>query len=295
MKRPSKIIVVYILLAASITSAILLFFRAQGLKQKLRTALKEKKHTQENAKKPPYLDRYLAVDTLIAQKKYREAWLTYEKILADMPTNLKLTRSIQLRMRNLVELEKMKGMLFSHETPDSLQDSSLQVRQTDSLARKVTNNEQQKSDQLDSLRFALEKATVFAHNLRTQLKDKLSSDYVTFTNKKGTKVYYVGNVTAKKANGQGVGLYSNGKRYEGNWKNNLHHGYGILYWPDGEYYDGDFQLGQRHGKGSYHWPSGDKFVGEWKNDKRNGRGIFYKKNGKIVAKGIWQDNKFIKK
>ncbi|EAY25270.1 putative phosphatidylinositol-4-phosphate 5-kinase [Microscilla marina ATCC 23134] len=282
-------------MAASITSALLLFFRAQGLKQKLSTALKVKKHHQENAKKPPYLDRYLAVDTLIAQKKYREAWLNYEKILADMPKNLKLTRSIQLRMRNLVELEKMKGVLFSHETHDSLQDMSLKVRQTDSLAKQVTSNEQQNSNQLDSLRFALEKASVFAQNLRTQLKDKLSSDYVTFTNKKGTKVYYVGSVKAKKANGQGVGLYSNGKRYEGNWKDNLHHGYGILYWPDGEYYDGDFQSGQRNGKGSYHWPSGDKFVGEWKNDKRNGPGIFYKKNGKIVAKGIWKDNKFIKK
>lgn len=295
MKERNKIIIVYVLLAASIASAIFLFFRAQGLQDKLNAALKAKKHKQAQAKKTSDLEDYLAVDTLIAQKKYKEAQLAYEKMLAKMPKNPQLERSIQLRMRNLNELEEMRQKALPPTSDDSLQDASLRVNQADSLATQITNNEPRKNNQLDSLKFALEKATIFTQKLRNQLKIKLSSGYLNFSNSKGTKIYYVGNVVAQQANGQGVGLYSNGKRYEGNWKDNLPDGQGALYWSDGEYYEGDFERGQRHGQGTYHWTSGDKFVGEWKNDKRNGMGIFYKKSGKIVAKGIWKDNKFVKK
>jgi hypothetical protein len=235
------------------------------------------------------------VDTLIAQKKYKEAQQAYEKILANMPKNPRLTHSIELRMAHLAKFEEMRWKALKQESGDSLQDTSVNVRQADSLARQVGNNEPPKSNQLDSLKFALEKASVFAQKLRKQLKAKLSSGYLNFTNSKGTKIYYVGNIASNQANGQGVGLYSNGKRYEGNWKNNLPNGHGVLYWSDGEYYEGDFETGQRHGQGTYYWTSGDKFVGEWKNDKRNGMGVFYKKNGKVVAKGIWKNNKFVKK
>ena len=79
-------------------------------------------------------------------------------------------------------------------------------------------------------------------SLTHQLARKSTSGYLTFSDSKGIKIHYVGEVKEGKALGQGVGLYSTGSRYEGEWQDNLRHGDGTFFWPDGEYYKGSFAL-----------------------------------------------------
>lgn len=40
--------------------------------------------------------------------------------------------------------------------------------------------------------------------------------------------------------GQGVYLWSDDKKYDGQWLNNKMHGHGHLIWPDGKQYQGQF-------------------------------------------------------
>ena len=295
MKKLNQTIAFAILLLISIAVSAFLFFQVRDLKSELNTALKNKEKEPPKHYNNAWLDGYLAVDTLLAQERYQEAQLAYRKLLDKFPQDKALTRSIQLRIRDFRKLDKIQKKLSRYDDQGSFQKFASKIKQGDSLAYQLTRNKQTLENQLDSLSFALAKANALTASLQHQLTTKLSSSYLSFTDKKGVQVYYVGNIKNNQANGQGVGLYKNGLRYKGHWKNNRHQGQGTLYWPDGEYYSGHFQQDKRQGQGSYHWPNGDKFIGEWQNDKRNGVGTFYKKSGKVVARGIWRNNKFIRK
>lgn len=106
--------------------------------------------------------------------------------------------------------------------------------------------------------------------------------------------------------GKGIKLFSNGNRYEGNFKNGKFDGEGSLESPKGYKYSGQFKEGNKNGFGI--WNSGlignkltkeeNNFLpaketkdelgqksiyyeGEWKNNKREGNGkLIIKKNGK---------------
>ncbi|HSK13350.1 MAG TPA: hypothetical protein VK907_09045 [Phnomibacter sp.] len=116
-----------------------------------------------------------------------------------------------------------------------------------------------------------------------------------FKKTKGMYVNYVGQVKDGKANGRGVGIYSSGSVYRGDWRNDLRHGEGIFEWSDGEKYEGEYHEDMRHGFGVYYWSNGLRYVGQWQNDKREGMGTLYDKNNKIVAEGTWKNDKVVKK
>ena len=65
-------------------------------------------------------------------------------------------------------------------------------------------------------------------------------------------ISYTGNFDKGLRNGNGVGYYSNGNIYEGEWVND-----------------------KKHGHGKYIFKNGDIYEGEFKNDEINGKGIFY--------------------
>lgn len=61
-----------------------------------------------------------------------------------------------------------------------------------------------------------------------------------------------------------------GKKFEGDWKNDIIDGHGTLYFSNGL----------------------KQYVGEWKNFKRNGKGIsYYKKKENIQYDGEWLNDK----
>lgn len=73
----------------------------------------------------------------------------------------------------------------------------------------------------------------------------------------------------------------------GNCKN----GYGVYVYSDGDRYEGDWKNGNKHGQGTYTWINGDEYVGEWKDNKRNGQGTYTFNSGAMYIGKTWKDSK----
>ncbi len=52
-------------------------------------------------------------------------------------------------------------------------------------------------------------------------------------------------------------------------------GKGIEVWSDGRKYEGDFKNGKKDGEGTFEWSNGLKYIGSWRNAKQHGIGILY--------------------
>ncbi|XP_056615911.1 ankyrin repeat and MYND domain-containing protein 1-like [Triplophysa dalaica] len=76
-----------------------------------------------------------------------------------------------------------------------------------------------------------------------------------------------------KRNGYGIQEWSEGSKYEGEFKNNLKHGTGVYTWPNGEFFKGSFFRDCRHGNGMYSWPDGSKFTGKFYLNHKEGYGV----------------------
>ena len=87
----------------------------------------------------------------------------------------------------------------------------------------------------------------------------------------------------------GSWTYENGRRYEGEWQNNMRHGKGTLTWPDGSRYEGEWRNDMAHGKGNLAWLDGERYEGEWRSDKKHGRGTYIWLDGRYYE-GEWQNN-----
>ncbi|CAD8048104.1 unnamed protein product [Paramecium sonneborni] len=100
---------------------------------------------------------------------------------------------------------------------------------------------------------------------------------------------YEGEFFDDKFHGQGIQYQTNGKKYQGNFKNNKWDGLGELHWPSPEnkYYKGNFVNGQREGQGYFRDSDNSEYDGQWENDKKNGLGKFIK--GGIEISGKWKD------
>ena len=126
--------------------------------------------------------------------------------------------------------------------------------------------------------------------------------------------YYEGMFLDGKKDGNGLILYKNGAKYEGEIKNNLHNGFGKLtqldgeifigqwkngkingkgvrYHSNGDVYSGDYVNSIRDGIGKYVFSNGDSYEGQWKNGKANGKGYFKFRNGNIYE-GYFENNSF---
>ena len=248
----------------------------------LRQELKAKGEAQAQLEESRALQHELRVaDDLLMQGSYRKALEAYEA--QEKQSELEDNSSIAMRVavvRELMRLRYENKLAAIEKGQEVVIDSS----QIETLAI------QEQLLQTDSLNFVLEKAKVQLTSLKRQLREKSYGEYLTFSNSKGSKMHYVGQVTNGKANGFGVALLSTGSRYEGYWKDNQRHGQGKYFWTDGQYYEGAFVNDKRNGEGTYHWPNGEKYTGHWENDMRSGEGTFYGKDGKIMAKGYWKED-----
>jgi len=91
---------------------------------------------------------------------------------------------------------------------------------------------------------------------------------------------------------EGVGslTYSDGDKYEGEWKDGQKHGQGTYTWSNGNKYVGEFKDGGKNGQGTFTWSDGKKYVGEYKEDLMNGQGtISWSNREKFV--GEWKGGK----
>ena len=241
------------------------------------------------------LSSLLSLDTLALTADPAEARQAYRALAQRTPADTLLRRLIQARLAQLDTLAALRGPVEGLQQLPRRQELLAYQQQADSLASRLGQARQRRQRQADSLHFLLEKARTRVSVLAEQVTRQSRVGYLTFTDDEGTRIDYVGELEGGQAQGQGVGLYANGHRYEGQWRRNQRHGEGHFYWSDGESYQGEFRRDQRQGKGTYFWPNGEKFVGTWADDQRNGPGTFYSEEGEVVVQGVWKKNKLVKK
>jgi radial spoke head protein 1 len=93
--------------------------------------------------------------------------------------------------------------------------------------------------------------------------------------------------------GKGKYVFSNGDKYEGDFKANRKHGVGKLtYKGKGEYY-GQWENGTKHGEGTYVYTNGDSYAGWWRFGKRHGKGTYNYSSSGMKLVGEWNEGNII--
>ena len=74
--------------------------------------------------------------------------------------------------------------------------------------------------------------------------------------------------------GKGTFKYTNGCKYEGQWKDNIRDEIRTHTLSDGSKNIAPYKYGCRQGKGTQIFPDGQKYLGLWDDDGRQGKGIY---------------------
>ncbi|KAG8376621.1 hypothetical protein BUALT_Bualt09G0082500 [Buddleja alternifolia] len=97
---------------------------------------------------------------------------------------------------------------------------------------------------------------------------------------------YCGALLGTVPEGSGNYVWSDGCKYEGEWRCGMRHGRGKLQWPSGALYDGEFSGGYMHGTGTYTRPDNLTYKGRWRLNLKHGLGYQNFPNGDIFE-GSW--------
>ncbi len=81
-------------------------------------------------------------------------------------------------------------------------------------------------------------------------------------------------------------MWSDGRVYEGMWKDNKMHGKGTFTFSSGKIYVGEFVDDRREGFGKMTWPDGRMYEGFWAAGTMHGKGKLVCEDG-TVKEGEW--------
>lgn len=98
--------------------------------------------------------------------------------------------------------------------------------------------------------------------------------------------YYSGSLLGNVPEGPGNYVWSDGCKYEGEWRCGMRHGYGKLQWPSGAFYEGEFSGGYMHGTGTYTRHDKMIYKGRWRLSLKHGLGYQMYPNGDVFE-GAW--------
>ena len=70
-------------------------------------------------------------------------------------------------------------------------------------------------------------------------------------------------------------------------------GVGIYQWTDGRRYEGQYKEDKKSGFGIYHWQDGRVYIGYWSGGKQHGLGTFKSPEFEGLKYGLWEDGKRI--
>lgn len=101
--------------------------------------------------------------------------------------------------------------------------------------------------------------------------------------------YYEGTILNDLFHGYGTYVWSEGRKYIGEWIKGQMDGKGLFSYLNGSYYEGEFHCGLRNGGGKYQWNESKSYEGGWLNGAQHGKGK-YIKNGRTIE-GIWIQGK----
>ena len=77
------------------------------------------------------------------------------------------------------------------------------------------------------------------------------------------------------------------------WQQNNMEGYGTYQWSDGRQYQGQYKDDKKHGFGVYSWTDGRQYEGYWYKGKQHGIGVYYNPKDGSTKAGLWEDGKRI--
>ncbi|KAL8516741.1 hypothetical protein ACS0TY_015125 [Phlomoides rotata] len=97
---------------------------------------------------------------------------------------------------------------------------------------------------------------------------------------------YSGYILSNAPEGSGDYVWSDGCKYEGEWRSGMRHGYGKLRWPSGAIYEGEFSGGYIHGNGTYTRADNMIYKGRWRLSLKHGLGYQNFPNGDVFE-GSW--------
>ena len=69
------------------------------------------------------------------------------------------------------------------------------------------------------------------------------------------------------------------------------HGEGVFTWPDGRRYEGEYRNDLKDGYGTFKWRDGREYSGRWFHGRQHGEGIF--KDGDRIVKGTWKNGETV--
>lgn len=297
MKRSMLAVTIIFLLVYGIT----LYLQRKSineLKEKLDTVESNIRNSYES--KLQYENSKNSILDLILTNNHQEAIALIDSInLNDSSRELTQTKSNILSFVNefeeQIELSQQNRLLYGqieqfNESLIEKEDSVVNLAVNVEVLQNQLKNLTESYDDLES-------------NLKNQLreeqekyKEELSSrSTLRFKTAGGKDILYFGEIKDGKANGYGVGLWTDGSTYEGFWENNLRNGTGTQEWTDGELYEGAYKNDKREGYGIYTWSNGEQYKGGWKNDIRHGKGIIYDQNGEPIQAGEFENDRLKKK
>lgn len=88
--------------------------------------------------------------------------------------------------------------------------------------------------------------------------------------------------------GRGTMIYSNGDRYDGEFRGGKRNGCGTFTFTNGRSYVGQFRDDQFQGQGIWTLENGDRYIGEFQANKCDGQGTFISVDGSQKT-GIWEN------
>jgi hypothetical protein len=94
------------------------------------------------------------------------------------------------------------------------------------------------------------------------------------------------------ADGRGTMVFSNGDRYDGEYKNGRRNGCGTFTFTSGRQYVGQFHDDQFQGMGIWKLEHGDRYIGQFQDNKCNGQGTYLFADRSIRV-GMWQDGELV--
>lgn len=208
----------------------------------------------------------------------------FDKLMEQASPELKQRLEIRLNyIQELISLDQQGSEILSRKDQlirSQRQRLQLLEAETDSLA-------ELHSEKMSTVQKRLQAVENDKQALEKELSRKEKVKVISFAGLKGTTVHYLGEVVDGKADGGGIGIWTTGSVYRGEWRNNLRHGKGSFQWKNGERYEGNYVDGKREGEGTYYWPSGERYEGQWVADQRTGQGTLFDLDGNVRYKGEW--------
>ncbi|MEO1518609.1 MAG: hypothetical protein AAFV95_26585 [Bacteroidota bacterium] len=98
---------------------------------------------------------------------------------------------------------------------------------------------------------------------------------------------YEGEFKYGEPHGWGTFTFQEGTVFIGEFADGLRHGHGQQSFSNGDNYAGDWRFGHMHGKGVYGWYDGSKYVGTFVKGRMEGKGIITLPNGESYD-GEWK-------